>query len=131
VPTTDLPADLVELARVLVGLPWFKWRSGMRMVSPSGANFRAVFERGGLRFVMESRGRDGFFGGEDLPDLYDPATLGCLIALVSELAWGPVSIRWVPHLVGGVWYAETAGALQARGPTEAHALIALALQVTP
>jgi hypothetical protein len=109
---TDLPERLDDLARMLVGLPWFELRFNMMLTCGPFGDETLAFDR-------------------CIPDLSDPGTVGHLRAIVSELVGGPVSIRWVPHLVGGVWYAETSGALQARGPTEAHALIALALQVTP
>ena len=141
----DLPERLDDLARLLVGLPWWRWMPGM-LSRCSTDTRRAVYRwlvgldtrhYGLVCVVQDKHGRPCRNvatlqpGPDDLPDLTDPATLGCLRAIVSELVGGPVSIRWVPHLVGGVWYAETPGALQARGPTEAHALIALALQVTP
>jgi hypothetical protein len=119
---TDLPEHIDDLARMLVVVPWCPWRQ-------PGGQGRDNF---GVMWVYSDEA-DWLAGGSgyQVPDLTDPATLGCLRAIVSEHVGSPVSIRWVPHLIGGVWYAETPGALQARGPTEAHALIALALQVTP
>ncbi len=130
---------LDDLARLLVGLPWWRWMPGMRMLDGAcvlavgGVDFRGDFialcdaDHDACALKWYPRLAEA----ADIPDLTDPATIGCLRALVSEHVGSPVSIRWVPHLIGGVWYAETPGALQARGPTEAHALIALALQVTP
>jgi hypothetical protein len=85
--------------------------------------------------------RKGYFGdwvvleldGEDVPDLRDPATLGCLLALVRD-AWPTASTttnyhgmydpgrghyhRWVvSYCTGGDWK-------QAHGDTEAEALVA-------
>lgn len=72
-------------------------------------------------------------GHEELvPDLTDPATLGCLLALVRE-AWGDpyLIVRWSGH----DWrVVRTDGSVScwtvARGATEAEALIA-ALEAAP
>ena len=81
----------------------------------------------------------------DFPDLTDPATLGCLLALVRK-AWDDPEayVRTQPRGGRVVWvvYVETAGAQISRGPamdseglmlygpTEAHALVA-ALEAAP
>jgi hypothetical protein len=66
-------------------------------------------------------------GRADLPDLTDPATLGCLLALVRE-AWGP-DLRVFRD---GVWFVEYVpphfpenmyGQRTFTGATEAEALV--------
>jgi hypothetical protein len=72
--------------------------------------------------------------GDALPDLTDPATLGCVLALVRE-AWSDPAICVVLDLSDGYWHVgrwEDEGiALRGRwGTTEAHALT-LALEGAP
>lgn len=71
---------------------------------------------------------------EPLPDLTDPATLGCLLALVRE-AWGmptgiTVSYSSDEDLWGVSWSGATHGDWCGRGKTEAEALVA-ALESAP
>ena len=69
-----------------------------------------------------------------LPDLSDPATLGCLLALVRE-AWGDPGasagicddLYWE---VGGVLPGGGRGSFEFHGATEAEALVA-ALEAAP
>ena len=69
-----------------------------------------------------------------LPDLTDPATVGCLLALVRE-AWGmstgiTVSYSSDEGLWGVSWCGATHGGWCGRGTTEAEALVA-ALEGAP
>jgi hypothetical protein len=72
----------------------------------------------------------------DLPDLTDPATLGCLLALVREalddecacvfpIDYGPGGVRWVARLTAG-----GRDMTQRVHVTEAEALVA-ALEAAP
>ena len=63
-----------------------------------------------------------------LPDLTDPATLGCLLALVRE-AWGDCHAYLAP---GPGWFAGSGSrnAVYGEGATEAEALVA-ALEAAP
>jgi hypothetical protein len=66
-----------------------------------------------------------------VPDLTDPATLGCLLALVRE-AWGDPTLHVVcagGSVELGVWHARW-GTSSRRGATEAEALVA-ALEAAP
>ena len=75
--------------------------------------------------------------GKVLPDFTDPATLGCLLALVRE-AWNDptVSVSWDAY--HGHWRVDRDGGDEsehwtvviATGPTEAAALVA-ALEAAP
>ena len=76
---------------------------------------------------------------DDVPDLSDPATLGCLLALVRE-AWGDATadvIHFDVWKTNGTWGHEwtvqcrDAGRFtKSRGATEAEALVA-ALEAAP
>ena len=80
--------------------------------------------------------RVGLYDGA-LPDLDDPATLGCLLALVRE-AWGDVRIvcEWHARERGdgvqdGWWIVDESGSvLPFTGGHEAEALVA-ALEAAP
>ena len=79
--------ELEQLSRRLVGCKGWRWLPGMR-ASLIGMNtgWRILSHSD---FWYEGEGiRDSLPGGPtNLPDLTDPATLGCLLYLVRE-AWG-------------------------------------------
>jgi hypothetical protein len=61
-----------------------------------------------------------------VPDLTDPATLGCLLALVRE-AWGDPAAHCEQlfRRISGDWAVfDQSGGLVAKGATEAEALVA-------
>ena len=125
-----------DLARRAVACPRWRWVPGMLIVD-YGAGIRFLWEDdlylhgmaaevGGLWMRM---GKDR----ERLPDLTDPATLGCLLALVRE-AWSEpiLSAAWG----GGHWYVvqrvhPSVDALRwIDAATEVEALVA-ALEAAP
>lgn len=142
---------LEELARRAVACPKWRWMPGMlvkgnRVVSVSGFNppydyatpYAYVSYMGGPVYLLELN--------RTIPDLQDPATLGCLLALVRG-AWGDQraylcdyggydSVEW--GVVSHEWDAKR----QATGPkawfacllgdsgTEAGALV-VALEAAP
>jgi hypothetical protein len=71
-----------------------------------------------------------WYGARDdgLPDFSDPATLGCLLALVRK-AWGDSKTCARPDLGDDVWYVVTRSGL-AFAASEAEALVA-ALESAP
>ena len=82
--------EQIALARRAVARKGFRWLDGMRVLRPDGSlPMRRVGENAYVHegsvsdFKMESA--TGTMR-DDLPDLDDPATLGCLLALVRE-AW--------------------------------------------
>ena len=106
--------DMIALARRAVACRGWRWMPGMKLTT-------------GLRL---SESLVPFTFPVDLPDLADPATLGCLLALVREahgdsaccvlpIDYGPGGVLWVVQLIAG------GRSLTARHwPTEAEALVA-------
>jgi hypothetical protein len=136
--------EQIALAKRAVACKGWRWMSGMLR----GDGFRCTWvdedERelaaptwcaNGIEW-MNSR-----TGSKDLPDLTEPATLGCLLALVRE-AWGAprALVRLSANgksfhvfdvdrvTMGGNWAAFLCGDRNHR--TEAHALVA-ALEAAP
>jgi len=113
-----MTADMLDLARRAVACKGWRWMPGMR--------WRTEDDRGRLDdFQPEYMGRPP----DALPDLTDPATLGCLLALVRE-AWGDPTdyVR-----CGRRWEWVTSCCVERcppSGDTEAEALVA-ALEGAP
>ena len=162
-PATPLSGER-ELARRVVKCKGWRWVPGMLLLHPSWSQFR--ISTVGLTGVRGVCSHSSPMGGAEwailalplplsddiLPDLDDPATLGCLLALVRE-AWGEprlVVVWW-----GACWGIELddrdfCASIEARairhagkrcciggpcehpatGATEAEAL-AVALEATP
>jgi hypothetical protein len=104
---------------------------GRRLVACKG--FRVM--RGMLDMQGRTWGRDLLWRWRndlDVPDLRDPATLGCLLTLVRG-AWCDTRLSCVPWRLGWsvmrVWQNESHGTVSA-GDTEAEALVA-ALEAAP
>jgi hypothetical protein len=102
-----MSAYLEALARRAVACGHWRWMPGM--LTTDGLR---ILE-GGTDYVIghrfgETRRGGGWFDGEStglLPDFSDPATLGCLLALVRE-AWGDPRLALVPMSVGR-WAIQT------------------------
>jgi len=126
-----MPGMRVATAAVPYALPWSPG-SPVAAVGP----FVATSACNGLPWGQHSRidGRGGGWGEvkNALPDLTDPATLGCLLTLVRE-AWGGVTLEFV-HLPGGgcvMTVRQASGSYWQHGATSyAEALVA-ALEAAP
>lgn len=138
--TDDEAKDLGQRAIRCKG---WRWMPGMLVCvsDPFGAVGRwRVYESGS---GLSGQGVGGgfsacwpsFVAASDVayPDLRDPATLGCLLALVREAyhlgwddGWGPA---YAQRLVDGKWACFAAGLCFIK-PTEAGALVA-ALEAAP
>jgi hypothetical protein len=124
--------DMLDLARRAVACPKWRWMPGM--LDLFGRRVLCVWPDDlGIKWSHLPENcvvRDA----DALPDITDPATLGCLLALVRE-AWGMptgiiVSYSSDEGLWGVSWCGATHGGWCGRGDTEAEALVA-ALECAP
>jgi hypothetical protein len=139
-----------ELARRAVACKGWRWMPGMRLAGCEP--FATVFavrnrdEPGSADLDIhyawthdeDEHATDADYAESELPDLADPATLGCLLALVRE-AWGDPSAVTSPDGVTWGVHVSTASARQVVAgwdtmvsieDTESEALVA-ALEAAP
>ena len=130
-----MTGEQIVLARRAVACKGWKWMPGMRTL-----NAMRVVHDPDLWPDRPCALREGCWIdtapprplNDDLPDLSDAATLGCLLALVRE-AWGTaiiVSYSYDDGLWETMWEGATAAGWCGRGDTEAEALVA-ALECAP
>jgi len=112
----------IRLAKHLVTLPAFRWKRGM--LATNGARFIGYEKRGIKGHGSEMGWCDPVEEGGELhwvwpihikdwlPDITDPATLGCLLHLVKE-KWGETAhlVRHRTNDLSGpvVWWALATG----------------------
>ena len=116
------------LARRVVACPRWRWMPGMLRLRDAPGKA----DHGKREGRVEARDDWSYAEWPCLPDLTDPATLGCLLALVRE-AWGDPCVSARAYC--GYWgVLRPNGDLScwhlARGSTEADALVA-ALEAAP
>ena len=128
-----MTADALDFARRAVACPGWRWMPGM--LDTDGWRILRGEEASGGASLANADGElmhDRSLSLAVLPDLTDPATIGCLMVLVRE-AWGDVTITAQHHPLSGkgmAWRVWRPGDPVAYGRTEAAALVA-ALEAAP
>lgn len=133
--------DWFELGRRAVACRGWRWMPGMKInlegIEAIGALRVASVSRCGAPITRDEYGRLTTWSNATLPDLRDPATLGCLLALVREVhgdaSGGPVPVTAADRgsTSGGppVWFVvwshgPCGDPFNRAEPTEAAALVA-------
>ena len=126
--------NLEDLGRRAVACKHWRWMPGMLASDPGGNTHRVIWHDEGEKYaqtvlrdyddahVESSVPVDGV-----IPDLSDPATLGCLLHLVREATGEQSSPSWYP---GGkhdyphwAWYSDNCYGKLCEGATEAECLV--------
>ena len=134
--TTELLEQIEELARRAVACKRWRWMPGM--LSNKDLRVTRCDDDGYVVGYYENLSYIAECVSGSTPDLSDPATLGCLLALVRE-AWGPAAS--VSVNLSGFWAVGGATVLKGKGKgssinlgiwkaTEIDALVS-ALEVAP
>jgi hypothetical protein len=124
--------EQTEIARAFVACEKWQWMPGMLVTGTSGVSRAGSWSHPAIRVTRQNVSQAN---NTWLPDITDPATLGCILALVRE-AWGSAFVhmrhQWTTR-VKHHWYAiywSDGHRKEWRGDTEAAALLA-ALQAAP
>jgi hypothetical protein len=83
--------DAIELAKRAVKCKAWRWMRGMSVVSDTDHDAIVWHDKDILYLDPDDVPGDDCIDSGDLPDLTDPATLGCLLHLIKE-SWGVRSI---------------------------------------
>lgn len=118
--------ELQALARRAVACKHWRWLPGMLSIETDDTSAYGTYPCRVRRYPYPANTRD------PIPDLSDPATLGCLLALVRE-AWA-TQVAWVEPGHDGLWeaciYVSGKARIVESYDSEAAALVA-ALEAAP
>lgn len=111
--------EQIALARRAVACKGWRWMPGMLHGTVAGGELRVCYRAGDLTLYLDA---------DRVPDLTDPATMGCLLALVREASGDP----FVYLAPADGWFVGRGArdGVIAEGATEAEALVA-ALEAAP
>jgi hypothetical protein len=115
-----------ELGRRAVACKHWRWMPGMLLLSADDDPIRIDGTQDGHPYREEDFGTY-FPRKPHVPDLTDPATLGCLLHLVREAYADPLIFVVYDS---GYWFAENQRGLMTQKNTEGEALVA-ALEAAP
>lgn len=118
--------EQIALARRLVTCPHFHWMPGIKAWKNGYGSWLSIDSNGSLYLPSGPAA----WKIECLPDLTDPATLGCLLSLVRKayndevtclvsIDYGPGGVRWVCRLT-----LDGRNCTEMHWTTEAEALVA-------
>jgi hypothetical protein len=121
--------EQIALARRAVACKGWRWMPGMLTSFNARHLGRHLWVDQGSSVVVYADQNEG-----EVPDLTDPATLGCLLALVRE-AWGDSEMHMTLGAKGWVWLTGESRVYDVvmpinAGASEAEALVA-ALEAAP
>lgn len=119
---------LWALGKEVIACSGFHWMKGMTMIDEDGERAVVALKQDSglwLAWIFREDGWDQLDTRAAVPALDDPATLGCLMALVRE-AWNePEASSTAGAGYDGFWgWWAFAGGKQFEGATEAEALVA-------
>ena len=118
---------MLDLAKRAVATKHFRWMPGMRMMHPKMGPARVLCVTSqGVWVAKEESLASGFRVDEDgcLPDLNDPATLGCFFEMARE-AWNDETVGITIDATGAGWRRSNGYWRWLVGGTEAGAFVSL------